>query len=57
MKAMGVYIIDGLSPSPRFVQNMQHQMKQHTHGNYFIAQVVGAGYQKLHRYFRHFFGC
>ena len=41
MQMVGVYIIDGLAPSPRLVQKMQAQSKQHSHGNGFIAKFIG----------------
>ena len=57
MQMMGVYIIDGLAPSPRLVQKMQPQAKQRTHGNDFIARCIGPMYEQKYRNFRHFFGC
>ena len=54
---IGVYIIDGLSPTPELTQKMQPQSKERTHGNDFIAQHIGTGYQQMYRTFRHFFAC
>jgi hypothetical protein len=54
---LGVYIIDGLAPSPQLVQKMQPQSKQPTHGNDKVASAIGTGYQQKHRSFRHFFAC
>ncbi len=54
---LGVYILDGLAPSPQLVQKMQPQSKQPTHGNDRIASAIGPGYQQKHRSFRHFFAC
>jgi len=55
MTMLGVYIIDGLAPSPQLVQKMQPQSKSPTHGNDRIAEALGPGYQQKHRSFRHFF--
>ena len=52
---LGVYIIDGLAPSPQLTWKMQDQERQPTHGNDRIAAVIGAGWQQKHRSFRHFF--
>jgi hypothetical protein len=52
---LGVYIIDGLAPSPQLTQKMQDQERQPTHGNDWIAAVIGPGWQQKHRSFRHFF--
>ena len=52
---LGVYIVDGLAPSPQLVQKMQPQSKSPTHGNDRIADALGPGYQQRHRLFRHFF--
>ncbi len=54
---LGVYIIDGLAPSPQLKQKMQPQSKQPTHGNGKIALCNRMGYQQKHRSFRHFFAC
>ncbi len=54
---LGVYIIDGLAPSPQLTQEMQPQSKQPTHGNNKVASTIGAGYQQKHRSFWHFFAC
>jgi hypothetical protein len=54
---LGVYIIDGLAPSPQLTQKMQPQSKQPTHGNDKVASSIGTGYQQKHRSFRHFFAC
>jgi hypothetical protein len=55
MAMIGVYIIDGLAPSPQLMQKMQDQERQPTHGNDRIAAVLGTGWQQKHRSFRHFF--
>jgi hypothetical protein len=47
---LGVYIIDGLAPSPQLMQKMQSQERQPTHDNNWTA-----GWQQKHRSFRHFF--
>jgi hypothetical protein len=52
---IGVYIINGLAPSPQLTQKMQSQVSQPTHGNARIAAVLGTGWQQKHRSFRHFF--
>ena len=54
---IGVYIIDGLSPTPELTRKMKPQSKERTHGNDFIAQHIGPGYQQMYRTFRHFFAC
>ena len=55
MTMLGVYILDGLAPSPKLVQKMQPQSKSPTHDNDRIADTIGPGYQQKHRSFRHFF--
>ena len=57
MMMMGIYIIDGLAPSPKLIQKMQPQSKQRTHGNDFISSNIGPMYEQKHANFRHFFGC
>eukprot|EP00956_Cyclotella_meneghiniana_P034869 scaffold109003_cov36-Cyclotella_meneghiniana.AAC.1 len=57
MKMMGVLIIDGLNPSPTLESKMQSQKVNRTHGNDFIAEHIGPGYQQFYRSFRHFFAC
>ena len=54
---LGVYIIDGLAPSPQLMQKMQPQSKQPTHGNNKIASCIGTGYQQNYHSFWHFFAC
>ena len=54
MAMIGVYIIDGLAPSPQLTQKMQSQIQQPTHGNDRIVAVMGTGWQQKHRSFRHF---
>jgi hypothetical protein len=45
---LGVYILDGLAPSPQLVQKMQPQSKQLTHRNNRVAATFGMGYQQKH---------
>ncbi len=52
---LGIYIIDGLAPSPQLTQKMQDQERQPTQGNDRIAAVIGPGWQQKHRSFWHFF--
>ena len=40
---LGVYILDGLAPSPQLVQKMQPQSKSPTHGHDRIANALGTG--------------
>ena len=47
--------MDGLAPSRQLIQKMQPQLKQPTHGNDFIANCIGPGYEGKYRHFRHFF--
>ena len=56
-RMMGVYVIDGLAPSPQLMQKMQPQSKDRTHGNDFIAKHMGLSYQQHYRQFRAYFGC
>ena len=37
---LGVYIIDGLAPSPQLTMKMQPQSKQPTHGNNKVASAI-----------------
>ena len=54
---IGVYIVDGLSPTPELTRKMQPQSKERTHGNDFIAQHIGTGYQQMYCTFQNFFAC
>ena len=54
-KMLGVYMLDGLSPTPRLEWTMQSQEKQPTHGNDRIANAIGPSYQQLYPSFRAFF--
>ncbi len=56
LKMLGVYVLDGLSPSPQLVRKMQPQSKEPTHGNDLIVKAIGPGYHKLYWSFCHFFG-
>jgi hypothetical protein len=57
IQMLGVYILDGIAPSPQLVWKMQPQMKQPTHVNNKIASTISPRYQQKHHSFRHFFGC
>jgi len=57
MKMMGVYMIDGLAPSPRLIHKMQPWSKQWMNGNDFIAECMGSQYKQTYYSVRHFFGC
>ena len=52
---LGVYIMDGLVPSPQLTWRMQDQEHQPTHGNDRIAAVIGPGWQQKHHSFHQFF--
>ena len=52
---LGMYIIDGLTPSPQLTWKMQDQERQPTHGNDRIEAVIVPGWLQKHRSFRHFF--
>ncbi len=54
---LGVYILDGLAPSPQLVQKMQPQSKQPAHGSNRVAAAIGMGCQQKHCSFWHFFAC
>ncbi len=54
---IGVYIIDGLTPSPQLTQKMQSQIHQPTHSNDRTTAVMGTGWQQKHRSFQHSFVC
>ncbi len=56
LKMLGVYVLDGLSPSLQLVRNMQPQSKEPTHGNVLITKAMGPGYQQVYWSFRHFVG-
>ncbi len=53
----GVYILDDFSESPQLNQKMLSQSKEPTHGNNFISNCIGPGYNQLDHSFYHFFGC
>ncbi len=53
----GLYIIDGIAPSPQLQQKMQPQSKQPTHGNDKNTSVIGTGSQQKYHSFWHFFTC
>jgi len=54
---LGVYIIDGIAPSPQLQQKMQPQLQQPMHGNDKIASVMGTRYQQKYHSFQTFFAC
>ena len=43
----GLYIIDGITPSPQLQQKMQPQSKQLMHGNDKNTSVIGTGSQQV----------
>ena len=55
MKMMGVYVLDGLAPSPQLIQKMRPQSVDAVQGNDFIAGCVGGNYEMLYKTFPTFF--
>ena len=56
MQMIGIYILDGIAPSPQVEQKMQPQSKQWIQGNDFVVSSIGKGYQQKLQEFHHFFG-
>ena len=56
-RQVGVYILDGVAPTPQLKDKMKSQSRARTHGNDFVAKHVGPNSELKHKIFRHFFGC
>ena len=52
---LGVYIINGLAPSPQLTWKIQDKERQPTHSNDQIAAIIGPVWQQKHHSFCHFF--
>jgi hypothetical protein len=57
LQMIGVYIIDGVAPSPQLVQMTQPQDKQPTHSNNRIVSVIKLFWQQKHWSYPDFFAC
>ena len=54
---IGLYVWNGLSPSPRLEMKLQPQHVDRIHGNDFIVQHMGRNAVRRHKHFRAFFAC
>ena len=56
-RQLGIYILDGVSPTPQLNFRMTPQSSDRTHGNNFVANHVGPNSKLKQNIFRHLFGC
>ena len=54
---VGIYILHGLSPSPRLEYKMKPQGHDKIHGNDFVYRSLGQNAERRHRHFKAFFSC
>ena len=56
-RQIGIYILDGVAPTPQLTFSMKPQSCDRTHGNNFVARHVGPNSDIKFKIFRHLFGC
>ena len=56
-KHMGLYIFNGLSPSPRVQNKFYPQCQDEVHGNDFVYNSFGPNSERRHRHFKTFLSC
>jgi hypothetical protein len=54
---LGLYIFNGLSPSPRVEMKFRPQTDDPVHGNDFVYQSFGPNAERRNKHFRSFFSC
>jgi hypothetical protein len=54
---LGLYVFNGLSPSPQLAMKFQPSSVDPVHGNDFIYRSFGPGAERRQRHFRAFFAC
>ena len=54
---IGLYILNGLSPSPRVEYKLRSQQMDKIHGNDFVYRSFGKNAERRHRHFKCFFSC
>ena len=56
-KHLGIYIFNGLSPSPQVTMKFNTQEKDPVNGNDFVASAFGVNAVRRHKEFKAFFAC
>ena len=54
---LGLYVLQGLCPSPRVEMKFQSQDQDKLHGNDFVYRSFGSNAERRHRHFKAFFSC
>ena len=54
---IGLYVFQGLCPSPRIELKFNPQHRDKIHGNDFVYRSFGANAERRHRHFKAFFSC
>ena len=54
---LGLYVLQGLCPSPRVEMKFHSQQDDKVHGNDFVYRSFGANAERRHRHFKAFFAC
>ena len=54
---LGLYVLQGLCPSPRVEMKFQLQHQDKLHGNDFVYRLSGSNAERRHRHFKAFFSC
>eukprot|EP00547_Thalassionema_nitzschioides_P014673 CAMPEP_0194238244 /NCGR_PEP_ID=MMETSP0158-20130606/5025_1 /TAXON_ID=33649 /ORGANISM="Thalassionema nitzschioides, Strain L26-B" /LENGTH=863 /DNA_ID=CAMNT_0038972445 /DNA_START=101 /DNA_END=2689 /DNA_ORIENTATION=- len=54
---IGLYLLHGLSPSPRVEWKLKPQSSDKTHGNDFVHRSFGPNAERRHKHFKAFFAC
>ena len=57
MRHLGIYITNGLAPSPQVTMKFNPQEKDPIKGNDFISSAVGPNALRRHREFKAFLAC
>ena len=54
---LGLYVLQGLCPSPRVEMKFHSQQQDKVHGNDFVYRSFGPNAERRHRHFKAFFAC
>ena len=56
-QGFGLYVFQGLCPSPRVELKFRFQQQDKVHGNDFVYRSFGRGAERRHRHFKAFLSC
>ena len=56
-RQLGIYILDGVAPTPQLNLKLKPQSRDRMHRNDFVAKHFGPNRKLKHKIFSHFFGC